>query len=192
MGLVQSRKADMIFTSDINFASDHLFDPEHKGRIFALFRNPVDRLVSKFHYLKTATWERTYRPEWASMGVVEWATQYNQDENFLVKKIVGKKLNDPSDINDLVVAKEIIRTRFIVGMMNDMEESLRRFNIVLGLSDTDEQGQRCHESIFGPKDKSEVKADEGKSGANDNMNSNPHPKVRTLQYWRGAFKKILF
>ena len=31
-------KADMIFTSDINFASDHLFDSGHRARIFALFR----------------------------------------------------------------------------------------------------------------------------------------------------------
>jgi hypothetical protein len=61
LGLVPSGKVDMIFTSDINFASDHLFSPDHRGRILSLFRNPVDRSVSKFYYLQTATWERTYR-----------------------------------------------------------------------------------------------------------------------------------
>ena len=36
-----------VFTSDINFAGHHLFDQAHKGRIYAFFRNPVDRSVSK-------------------------------------------------------------------------------------------------------------------------------------------------
>ena len=59
-------------------------------RIYAFFRNPVDRCVSKFYYLQTATWERTYRPEWVGMSLTEWATDHNFDENFLVKKINGK------------------------------------------------------------------------------------------------------
>ncbi|KAL7525938.1 hypothetical protein ACHAXR_004378 [Thalassiosira sp. AJA248-18] len=184
MGLVASNKADMIFTSDINFAADQLFDPGHKGRVFAFFRNPVDRSVSKFYYLQTATWERTYRPEWVNMDIVEWATHHNQDENFLVKKIVGKKLADVADIGDLVVAKEIIRRRFIVGLMLDMEESIRRFNIVLGLDNIGEQGQLCMKQYFGPKENKEVKAetpaegnDEEKSKATNDMNSNPHPKI---------------
>ena len=187
MGLVASQKADMIFTSDVNFAADHLFDPGHKGRIFALFRNPVDRLVSKFWYLQSASWERTYRPEWAGMGIIEWATKHNFDENFIVKKIVGKRLNAPVDVSDLIMAKEIIRRRFVVGLMNDMEESLRRFNIVLGLDWTDERGRACKEEHFGSKDKKEEDVDdnsvidEGKSKANNNMNSNPHPKVRGMR-----------
>lgn len=183
LGLVPSRKVDMIFSSDVMFAADHLFDPNHKGRILALFRNPVDRSVSKFYYLQTATWERTYRPEWQGMSIVEWATHHNLDENFIVKKIVGKKLSDPVDIGDLVVAKEIVRRRFIVGLMNDMEESIRRFNIILGLNYADEKGKSCRDQYFGSKEKQEVApgADaatgEGKTKAANDMNSNPHPKV---------------
>jgi hypothetical protein len=190
LGLVASGKADMIFTSDVNFAADHLFDPGHRGRIFALFRNPVDRSVSKFFYLQTATWERTYRPEWQGMGILEWAEKHNADENFIVKKIVGKKLNEMVDITDLVTAKEIIRRNFIVGLMNEMEESLRRFNIVVGLDYTGEQGQMCKDQFFGSSSENEVKSDAGaqhrrtEKGANDNKNSNPHPKVRTSRITR--------
>lgn len=183
MGLVPSGKADIIFTSDLSFAGEHLFSPEHRGRIFALFRNPVDRAVSKFYYLQTATWERTYRPEWVGMSVVEWATKHNLDENFLVKKILGKKLSDTADVGDLVIAKEIIRRRFVVGLMTDMEESIRRFNIVLGLQMTDV----CHEEYFGAKEEKKEKAEEvsaedpadgeERAKANDSKNSTPHPKV---------------
>mmetsp|Transcript_13745 Transcript_13745/g.29873 ORF Transcript_13745/g.29873 Transcript_13745/m.29873 type:complete len:370 (-) Transcript_13745:146-1255(-) len=182
LGLVPSKKVDMIFTSDINFAADHLFDSNHRGRILAFFRNPVDRSVSKFYYLQTATWERTYRPEWAGMEIVEWATHHNLDENFVVKKILGKKLSEPVDIGDLVLAKEIVRRRFIVGLMNDMEESIRRFNIILGLSYADEKGQSCREEYFGTSTKKEASAvvdiGDGNTKAKNDMNSNPHPKVK--------------
>ena len=198
LNLVASGKADMIFTSDINFAADHLFDSGHRARIFALFRNPVDRSVSKFYYLQTATWERTYRPEWKDISIMDWAAKYNQDENFIVKKIVGKKLNEMVDIADLVTAKEIIRRYFVVGLMNDMEESLRRFNIVLGLDYSGEQGHICKEQILGSSAEGTHGGGSVKEGANDNKNSNPHPKVvegspeYNLLAERNALDMILF
>mmetsp|Transcript_29523 Transcript_29523/g.62212 ORF Transcript_29523/g.62212 Transcript_29523/m.62212 type:complete len:108 (-) Transcript_29523:668-991(-) len=54
LGLVQSGLVDMIITSDIAYAIENLFDEYHKGRVVALFRHPVDRLVSKFYYLQKA------------------------------------------------------------------------------------------------------------------------------------------
>ena len=54
MGLVPSGLAGVIFTSDPAYAIEHLYDVEHKGRVVALFRHPVDRLVSKFYYLQIA------------------------------------------------------------------------------------------------------------------------------------------
>mmetsp|Transcript_19320 Transcript_19320/g.45218 ORF Transcript_19320/g.45218 Transcript_19320/m.45218 type:complete len:369 (+) Transcript_19320:211-1317(+) len=165
LGLVPSRKADMIFSSDVNFASQHLFSPQYKGRIYAFFRNPVDRCVSKFYYLQTATWERTYRPEWVGMSITDWATNHNFDENFLVKKINGKGLADPVDEKDLVVAKEIVRRRFIVGLMSDMEESVRRFNIMLGIDRNTVKSKDCHNEYFGD------------SMPSKNTNSNSHPEV---------------
>ncbi|KAL7462716.1 hypothetical protein ACHAXS_003089 [Conticribra weissflogii] len=199
LGLVPSRKADIIFSSDVSFASDHLFDQTHRGRILALFRHPIDRLVSKFYYLQTATWERTYRPEWKDITLLEWAEKVNGDENFLVKKIVGKKLNQKVDLGDLIVAREIVDKTFVVGLMEDMEESVRRFNKVLGIDDEgDERNRVCMEEFFGKhqeeddvtkndKARKVTEADEsatpnedkkgGKANANK-FNSHAHPKVR--------------
>ena len=174
LGLVQSGKVDMIFTSDINFAADHLFDSQHRGRILAFFRHPIDRLASKFYYLQTATWERTYRPEWQGMNIIEWATNENLDENFIVKKIMGKKLSDTVDMDDLIIAKEIIRRFFVVGIMVDMAESVRRFNIVLGVDYASERGQQCMQQYFAPTNGRRRLQEEK---AKNDMNSNPHPKI---------------
>ena len=76
--------------------------------------------------------------------------------------------------------------------MNDMEEGIRRFNIVLGLDTKNEKGQMCMDQYFSKKDKVEVVAaasdaaaagvgfKEGRAKATDGMNSNPHPKVRVI------------
>ena len=194
MGLVSSGKADMIFTSDISFAVAKLFDNDHRARILALFRNPVDRCVSKFYYLQTATWERTYQPEWADLSVMEWAERYNDDENFMVKKMAMKGLRDPVDMTDLVIAKEIVRRYFIVGLMNDMEESFRRFNIFLGLDETYEQKQMCMNTYLGSAHDIPVDVVMGDSHAVPaaEVNSNPHPKVNNIMYFQVYMHPILF
>jgi hypothetical protein len=54
LGLVPSGLADIIITGVPQFAVSHLYDKDHKGRAFGIFRHPVERLVSKFYYLQIA------------------------------------------------------------------------------------------------------------------------------------------
>lgn len=51
MGLVPSHLADTLVSPHVDLISE-LFDSDHRGRGFALFRNPIDRAVSMFYYLK--------------------------------------------------------------------------------------------------------------------------------------------
>ena len=55
LGLAQSGLADAIVIRHI-FEADQLFDPQHRGRLFAVFRHPVDRAISMFNYLKYGTY----------------------------------------------------------------------------------------------------------------------------------------
>ena len=158
LGLVQSHTTDLIFTMEPNFAGRELYDETNKGRFLALFRHPVERAISMFYYLQTATWERTYRPEWADMSVIEWANLEHAEEDYMVHKLVGKKFGEPADETDLIIAKELVRQRFIVGLMNEMKESVRRFNIVLGVDDNSERSQKCMEE-FGLVIEPEVQED---------------------------------
>ena len=64
MGLVESGLADLIVTTNINVAVATLYDDQNRGRLLALFRPPVDRMISKFYYSQVATWERSYHPQW--------------------------------------------------------------------------------------------------------------------------------
>jgi len=79
--------------------------------------------------------------------------------------------------------------------MNDMEESIRRFNIVLGVEFKDE----CRKQYFVSRARHLAVNDSGQTqGAIDNMNSNPHPKVveGSLEYRilaeRNSFDMVLY
>lgn len=144
--------------------------------------------ASMFYYLQTATWERTYRPEWADMTVMEWASQPNFESDYVVRKISGKKYGDPVEYSDLILAKELVRQRFVVGLMTEMNESLRRFNIVLGVDEEEARVHNCMDQFGVLRDEEpkggeeapdgavEGNPQETKTHATDNKNSNKHPK----------------
>jgi hypothetical protein len=159
------------------FAGKELYDEENKGRFLALFRHPVDRALSMFYYLQTATWERTYRPEWANMTVLEWARLPNAEVDYMVHKLIGKRFGETVDETDLIVAKELVRQRFIVGLMGEMNESIRRFNIVLGVDEESDRSQQCMDE-FGLLDrepKERKLEEEEKTRATNEKNSNVNP-----------------
>ena len=74
-----------------------------------------------------------------------------------------------------------------VGLMNDMEESIRRFNIVLGVEFKDE----CRKQYFVSRARHLAVNDSGQTqGAIDNMNSNPHPKVIKQDFFADSMSKF--
>jgi len=175
MGLVPSGIADVIFTTEPHFAIENLYDSSHRGRAMALFRHPVDRLVSKFFYLQVADWEVTYAPHWKRLSVLQWA-EINRENNFMVMKLAGKTPRDEVTEVDLRVAMETIKRRFIVGLLDHMEESIHRFNIVLGIDGSKEENKQCMDQFFGDD---VVK-----------RNSNAHRKIkRGSPGWRAIAEK---
>lgn len=161
LGLVASGLGDVIITSYPKFAVEHLYDINHKGRAFGIFRHPVDRLISKFYYLQVADWERTYRPNWKNMDINYWAT-INRDNDVYVRMLAGKKAGDPVDEDDLQLAMSTIKERFVVGLIDEMEESFRRFSIVIGIDKSNKNWEMCDGKFFGDSMKI--------------SNSNPHQK----------------
>lgn len=95
----------------------------------------------------------------------------NNDNNVMVRQLAGKTVRDKVTEKDLELAIMTMQQRFIVGLTDQMEESIHRFNIVLGINEEEESNKRCMDQYFG-----------------DNMekkNSNPHRKERKgSKAWR--------
>mmetsp|Transcript_22084 Transcript_22084/g.29119 ORF Transcript_22084/g.29119 Transcript_22084/m.29119 type:complete len:346 (+) Transcript_22084:57-1094(+) len=149
LGLAESGLADVVFTMFPRHAAE-IFSEEHPGRLFAFFRHPVDRAVSQFYYRSIASWEKSpgiYRPDFSDLGgMEEWlldGRSPDQVNNYMVRLLVNKHMGGPVTEDDLEMAKEILRTKVLVGLVSKMEESVDRYDQYFGFYDNDNR-DRCY------------------------------------------------
>ena len=97
------------------------------------------------------------------MNIIHWANRVNRDNDLYVKFLAGKKVKDPVDEHDLQIAMRTLKERFVVGLIDKMEESFRRFFVVMGIDESNEKRDDCMAKFF---------SDDGLK-----KNSNEHPEV---------------
>lgn len=130
MGLAESNLADAIVTPFFHHA-EILFQDQNRGRLFSVFRNPVERSISMFYYLQIATWEETYNPEFQKMTLLEFAQSELVEDNWMVRRLsntIRGKLNE----DHFKTSIDVIRRKFLVGTLKRLEESLERFEKFFG------------------------------------------------------------
>ncbi|KAL9183168.1 hypothetical protein ACHAXT_004955 [Thalassiosira profunda] len=127
LGFASSQLADVMFTPLLIESADALLGQHRKGRLFALFRHPINRVVSIFYYLQNAMWEPTYSPAYADMTIEEYATSPYCESNWMVRSLTGK-MTGPLSPEDILVAQEVLKRKCLVGLMDRMEESLVRYH----------------------------------------------------------------
>lgn len=110
------------------YESNDLFAGPSKGRLFSVFRHPVERAVSMFYYLQVATWEPTYNPAYKNWTLEEYAQSSQVENNWMTRLLSHYPLEgDLTDDRYVAIAMEVVRHKFIVGLMSDMERSMDRF-----------------------------------------------------------------
>jgi hypothetical protein len=131
--LAKKHLADIVISPRMYDVAGDIFSSTDKARLFALFRHPVHRAIDMYYYLATASWDPMYNPKLKDMTLLEYANSGSVEHNwvtrFLVNKVGGKL-----DKKDMVTAKEILRTKCLIGLYDDMEASLRRFSQYFGWS----------------------------------------------------------
>lgn len=108
----------------------------HKGRCFVLMRHPIQRAVSMFYYLKDATWERTYNEAYKEMDIKEYATSQYAEDNWMVRFLTNEMSGNVYD-RHLDLAKEVLESKCLVGIMEDFTASMKRFDRYFGWSEID-------------------------------------------------------
>ena len=79
-----------------------------------------------FYYLQVADWEPTYDPELKNWSIEEYATSPRIENNWLTRQLsnqLGGELQD----EHLQIAMEVIRRKFMVGLMTEIERTMTRF-----------------------------------------------------------------
>lgn len=182
----ESGMVDVIFT--MQFASVvSLFSKDYQARFFTIFRHPIERAVSQFYYLQDATWETTYSPETKGWSVQQYAESHYASDNWVVRQLVNK-LDSQAELydEDIELAKDILREKFVVGLITKMEESKDRFDKYFGFGfDENEETDACVARVLGLPS---ARKDETQT-----TNSHPHPKVLpNTPEWEALLKINMF
>ena len=138
----------IISTSQV-YAALPIFTSERNARLFILFRDPIERVISKYYYSKISTWEKTYNPEVANMDLLSYANSKHCYSNWVTRRLVNKMEGELSD-DDLELAKEILRRKALVLLIDDFQGSIERLRIYFGWDNeilSDEQ-QICLKSLI--------------------------------------------
>lgn len=123
LGLVENELARVVTTLYVQDVPV-LFNPQHKGQLFTIFRHPVERSVSLFRYLRSSYESERYLPPDATLDDYARSPrlEFNWTTRFLTGRLVGELTQEHAD-----VAKTILRRKVIVGLLEEKEETMRRF-----------------------------------------------------------------
>jgi len=136
--LVPSGLADIIFSHHLVYATDRLFDSAHKARMMVMFRNPTKRAIDSFYYAQRAAWTGSppYDTDLALMSLTEYAASDKVVENMIVRSLVEKPATIDVTKDDVDYAKEILRRKFMVGILDWVDMSFARYEKFVGWWDT--------------------------------------------------------
>jgi len=145
------RLGSLLFGSGVNQIhedgdeSDDEFDKsdgtpkEYKGVLFAMFRHPIDRAVSWFYHKQSVRDSVHYDPSLEIYSLADWVNSPGYITDYMVRTLVGKidanrafQPPVPLTHDDLDAAKEILRRKCIVGLLEEKGESMKRFEKFFG------------------------------------------------------------
>jgi len=130
LGLIRSELASIMVTPFI-YEPESLFDAARRGRIFALFRHPVDRAVSMYTYLQNTDTDPIHAKALASMTIEQYAESSYAEDNWLTRYLSNDPENELTNAH-VEVAKDMIRRKVLIGLADRREESMERFEKFFG------------------------------------------------------------
>jgi hypothetical protein len=149
LGLAESRLAEVMTSPLIHLFVSSIFNRVQKGRMFSLFRHPIYRAVSMYYYLSSAKWDPLYNPKLKHMTLEEYAQSGSVEHNWMTRFLVNKPGGKLTK-HDMLVAKEILRMKCLIGIYEDIENSLLRFQIYFGWSQNSppDQVRACRTAVL--------------------------------------------
>lgn len=121
LGLVPSHLSDTLVSAHVDLVPS-LYNANDRARAFVLFRHPVDRAASMFYFLKG-----TGYPPLKNMTVDDYAKSPLIENNWLVR-ILSESMTGPINMDNLEIAKEVLRRKFIIGLLDNKRGSFARFD----------------------------------------------------------------
>mmetsp|Transcript_24253 Transcript_24253/g.36651 ORF Transcript_24253/g.36651 Transcript_24253/m.36651 type:complete len:858 (+) Transcript_24253:194-2767(+) len=142
--LANSGLADMAI-STLLFEASSMFTSEHKGRMFTVMRHPVERAASLFHYVQDTQWRRSNKKELANLGMEDYFKSGLAENNWMTRFLINEPKKGELTREDANKAKEILRRKCLIGLLNQKGETFDRIERYFGISQKGEEQKECHE-----------------------------------------------
>ena len=175
--LAESAKAGVLISQYVHQVAS-MFNTHNQARWFTLMRNPLERTSSEFYYIQVAEWEpKAYKPWLKNWTLSQYVNSDLFVDNWMTRQIVGKSRKSiPLTREDLENAKRLMSRKLLIGLIDEYEESLKRFRAYFGWVRDD----ACMDRLF-----------HGENGGKRNSNSHPHLKRGSAE-WKAVVQKHLF
>eukprot|EP01082_Thalassiosira_pseudonana_P009012 g8114.t1 g8114 contig27:222726-224465(-) len=125
LGFADAHLAQVV-VSPFVFETNDLFTPTAQGRLFSVFRHPIDRAISMFYYIQVADWEPSYKPELKEWTLEQYAQSDIVENNWMTRQLSNQLGGELTEAN-LKKAMEVVRRKFMVGLMTEIEPTMSRF-----------------------------------------------------------------
>jgi hypothetical protein len=146
LSMVESGIAD-VAVSSLLYEAATMFNEINKARMFALFRHPVERAVSLFHFVQDTQWRRsaTKNENLADIKIEEFFKGGLAENNWMTRFLSNQLTKGSLDKGDLDLAKEVLRRKCLVGILKEKGESFSRFERYFGWQFVSNGDEECHE-----------------------------------------------
>lgn len=124
LDLLGSGKADVVVSPYVHELST-IFTPEHQGRMFAFIHHPIERCASMYAYKKNVD------PEIAKMSLLDYARSGRVENNWMTRYL-SNQLTGEVTFEHVVIAKEVLRTKCLVGLKEFLWASIKRYEHFFG------------------------------------------------------------
>eukprot|EP00592_Proboscia_alata_P029372 CAMPEP_0194444980 /NCGR_PEP_ID=MMETSP0176-20130528/127593_1 /TAXON_ID=216777 /ORGANISM="Proboscia alata, Strain PI-D3" /LENGTH=568 /DNA_ID=CAMNT_0039271459 /DNA_START=13 /DNA_END=1719 /DNA_ORIENTATION=- len=132
--LASDKTVDMIVSPYFKEAAG-VFNSDYQGRAFTFIRNPIKRELAHFHDLnnKNKTHEK-YNSALAGMDLGGYVNSEYANNNWLTRHLLGKH-GETLILKDLEAAKDILREKVLVLLVDDSDEQINsRLRMYFGSS----------------------------------------------------------
>mmetsp|Transcript_53792 Transcript_53792/g.114279 ORF Transcript_53792/g.114279 Transcript_53792/m.114279 type:complete len:492 (-) Transcript_53792:27-1502(-) len=142
----QSERVDLV-SSPYLWDSAGLFDEVHKGYMVAMFRHPIERAVSLYYSMRKKT---QYEKQVGSLTSIEQYAKSSLVENNWMTRFLSNTLSGELTPQHEAIAKEVLRTKCLVGLLREKTETMRRLEVLFNLKakESSKRREECQEKLL--------------------------------------------
>jgi hypothetical protein len=139
--LANSGLVNILYSPLFYPVAEKIFDANNTGRMFTLVRHPVSRAIAV--YLTT--------PNPAGISIDQYIHSGQLQNNYLTRVLINKLQGDLVK-EDLEIALDTLRRKFIIGLSDRLSDSLERFRHFFGWPDYDATKAGCLDTALSLND----------------------------------------